>query len=38
MTKKQKFYCKIGQVVCKGIGLILFSTTWAGIFIAFMER
>lgn len=38
MTKEQKFYYKIGQVVCKGIGLILFSTTWVGLFIAFMER
>lgn len=38
MTKQQKFYCKIGQVVCEGLGLIAFSMMWVGIFIAFMER
>ncbi len=38
MTKEQKFYYKVGQSVTKGIGLILFSATWVGIFIAFMER
>lgn len=37
MSKEQKFYYKVGQVVTKGIGLILFSATWAGIFILFLE-
>lgn len=38
MTKEQKFYYRVGQAVCKGIGLIAFSMMCAGIFIAFMER
>ncbi len=38
MTKKQRFYYKVGQAVTKGIGLILFFGAWLGIFIAFMER
>ena len=24
MTKEQRFYYKVGQAVCKGLGLILF--------------
>ena len=38
MTKEQKIYYKVGQVVCKGLGLITFSMMWAGIIIAFLEK
>ena len=38
MTKEQKIYYKIGQAVCKTIGMIAFSMIWAGIIIAFLEK
>lgn len=38
MTKEQKIYCKIGQVVCKGTVLILFYSFWIGIGIGFLMK
>ena len=35
MTKEQRFYCKVGQAVCKGLGLILFFGFWIGIAIGY---
>lgn len=33
MTKKERFYCKVGKAVCEGIGCILFGLFWVVIFI-----
>ena len=38
MTKEQRFYYKVGQAVCKTIGIIAFSSMWALIFIAFLMK
>ena len=38
MTKEQKIYCKVGQAVCKGLGMLTFSMMWAVIFIAFLMK
>ena len=35
MTKEQRFYYKVGQAVCKGLGLILFFGFWIGIAIGY---
>ena len=38
MTKEQKFYYKVGQAVCKGLGLILFFGFWIGIAIGYFMQ
>lgn len=38
MTREQKIYCKVGQAVCKGLGLILFFGFWIGIGIGFLMK
>lgn len=38
MTKEQKIYCKVGQAVCKCLGMLAFSGMWLLIIIAFFER
>lgn len=33
MSKKQKFYCKLGQVVCNVTLGLAFSAMWASFFV-----
>ena len=35
MTKEQKIYCKIGQVVCKGLGFLFITGIFTAIGIGF---
>lgn len=35
MTKEQKFYYKIGQAVCKGLGFLFITGTFTAILIGY---
>lgn len=30
MTRKQKIYCKVGQVVCEGLGILAINAVFIG--------
>lgn len=32
MDRKQKIYCKIGQVVCEGLGILALNAVFIGMF------
>lgn len=36
MSKKQKIYCKIGQVICEGLGCLAVSATFLGMLILYI--
>ena len=38
MTKEQKIYCKIGQIVAKGTVLVGFSSIWAVMFLMWLVK
>lgn len=32
MSKRQKIYCKVGQVVCEGLGILALNAVFIGMF------
>lgn len=38
MTKEQKIYCKLGQIVAKGTVLVAFSSIWAVMFLIWLVK
>lgn len=36
MSKEQKIYCKIGQVVCEGLGCLAVSTIFATMLLLYI--
>ncbi len=38
MTKKEKFYCRLGQAVEKGIYILGLTTVYVGIFLIWVMR
>ena len=36
MSKEQKIYCKVGQIVCEGIGCLAVSAAFSGMFLLYI--
>lgn len=38
MSKKQKIYCKVGQVVCEGLVLIALNAVFVGMLAIYLMK
>lgn len=38
MDRKQKIYCKIGQVVCEGLGILALNAAFIGMLAIYLMK